>query len=108
MQTLKFTGALLATFLGACCGSSGGGTGTVTEFPTPTTDSAPWGIAAGPDGNLWFTETNGNKIGRITTSGTITEFPLPTAGSGPSDIAAGPDGNLWFTEGAGKIGRIKP
>jgi streptogramin lyase len=23
------------------------------------------GIAAGPDGNLWFTEPNVNKIGRI-------------------------------------------
>ena len=36
-------------------------------------------IAAGPDGNLWFTENAANKIGRITTAGVVTEFPIPTA-----------------------------
>ncbi len=55
----------------------------ITEFPVPTADSYPWGIAAGPDGNLWFTESIGNQIGRISPSGTITEFPVPTAISGP-------------------------
>ena len=35
----------------------------------PTPQSAPWEIAAGPDGALWFTELLGNKIGRITTDG---------------------------------------
>ena len=68
------------------------------------------GIAAGPDGNLWFTyqdfTTKVNAIGRITTSGTITLTPTPTANSGPTDITAGPDGNLWFTEAAGNVGRI--
>ena len=39
----------------------------------------PWGIAAGPDGNLWFTEEVGDKIGRITPVGAVTEFPVPTA-----------------------------
>jgi streptogramin lyase len=65
------------------------------------------GITAGPDGNLWFTEYGGNKIGRITTAGSITEFAIPTANSGPTGITAGHDGNLWFTESNGnKIGRI--
>jgi hypothetical protein len=64
-------------------------------------------ITAGPDGNLWFTESRANKIGRITPSGTIDEFPVPTAKSLPFGITAGPDGNLWFTESkANKIGRI--
>ena len=35
----------------------------VTEITTPTADSDPIGIAAGPDGNLWFTEANANRIG---------------------------------------------
>ena len=81
----------------------------ITEFPIPTANSFPYGIAAGPDGNLWFTEISGlaNKIGRITTAGVVTEFPIPTAGSNPQGIAAGPDGNLWFTESsANQIGRI--
>ena len=30
--------------------------GVITEFPIPTASSGPYGIAAGPDGNLWFTE----------------------------------------------------
>src|SRR5579862_6675914 len=29
---------------------------TIDEFPTPTSGSGPEGIAAGPDGNVWFVE----------------------------------------------------
>src|ERR1035438_8811512 len=77
----------------------------ITEYTMPTAGSNPWGIAAGPDGALWFTESVG-KIGRITTSGTITEYTVPTAVS-LGDITAGPDGALWFTDfGGNKIGRI--
>ena len=83
--------------------------GTITEFAIPTTNSGPGGITAGPDGNLWFTEHNSNKIGRISPSGTATEFAPPTANSDPWGITAGPDGNLWFTEIDGdRIGRITP
>src|SRR5262245_37775447 len=79
----------------------------VTEFSTPTASSSPHGIAAGPDGNLWFTESSSNKIGRITTAGVITEFTIPTADSQSLSIVAGPDGALWFTEfNTNKIGRI--
>ena len=69
--------------------------------------SRTYGIAAGGDGNLWFTEYDTNRIGKITVGGLITEYNVPTSGSAPYGIAAGPDGNLWFTEQqAGKIGRI--
>jgi hypothetical protein len=78
-------------------------------FATPTSGSRPRIITAGPDGNLWFTEFRGNRIGRITPAGVVTEFPIPTAASGPHDITVGPDGNLWFTESAApQIGRITP
>ncbi len=81
----------------------------ITEYPVPTANSQPESIALGPDGALWFTETAGNKIGRITTAGVITEYPLPfgaQAGS-PWAIIIGPDGAMWFTEYTGnKIGRI--
>jgi virginiamycin B lyase len=64
-------------------------------------------ITAGPDGALWFTEQNANKIGRLTTSGAFTEYAVPTAGSFPNGITAGPDGALWFTEAvANKIGGV--
>jgi virginiamycin B lyase len=42
-----------------------------TAFPLPTDGSdgsRPRSIAAGPDGNLWFTEELAGEIGRITTS----------------------------------------
>ena len=45
-------------------------------------------ITAGPDGALWFTESSGDKIGRITTQGTITEFTVPEGSAG---FTAGPD-----------------
>jgi streptogramin lyase len=81
------------------------------------------GIAAGPGGNLWFTENvpfpgEGGviAIGRITPAGKITKF---TAGlskqTEPLEIAGGADGNLWFTydpgilsSSGGGIGRITP
>jgi hypothetical protein len=79
---------------------------TVTEFSAGISPrSAPAGIAAGPDGNLWFTESRVSRIGRITPAGAVTEFEL-TPGSRPAGIAAGPDGNMWFAGQGGRIGRI--
>ena len=68
--------------------------------------SEPTGITAGPDGALWFTDVNFDRIGRISVRGQITMFPL-SAGSAPGAITVGPDGALWFTENElGTIGRI--
>ena len=51
----------------------------MTEFSTGISEgSAPAGITAGPDGNLWFTESDASRIGRITPAGVASEFP-PTA-----------------------------
>jgi streptogramin lyase len=82
--------------------------GMITDYPLPASNGDPQGIAAGPDGNLWFTEETGDKIGKITTGGTITEYTIPAIShAGPTGIATGPDGNLWFTEYNGnKIGKI--
>jgi hypothetical protein len=35
------------------------------RFAIPTPLSLPQSITAGPDGALWFTESNANKIGRL-------------------------------------------
>jgi streptogramin lyase len=62
-------------------------------------------ITVGADHNLWFTELEGKKIGRLTTSGTLTEFAVK--GQSLVGVASGPDGNIWFTDQfAGKIGHI--
>jgi streptogramin lyase len=53
--------------------------GTITEFAIPS-GAQPNAIAAGPDGNLWFTEPGAfNGIGRCTPTGGISEYSIPTA-----------------------------
>ncbi len=80
--------------------------GTITNYTGPGI-SDPEGIAAGPDGALWFTNWGNGSIGRISTSGTVTNYTdpsieVPVYGG----IAAGPDGALWFTNNPDSIGRI--
>jgi streptogramin lyase len=67
----------------------------VSEFALPA-GSAPFGITAGPDGNVWFTDTSTGKAGKITSTGTVTEYA--TEKDEPEGITTGPDGNLWFVE----------
>jgi streptogramin lyase len=66
--------------------------------------STPRFVAAGPDGNVWFTD-NGTTpaIAEINpTSGAISEWSIAlnggTASRSPGTIEAGPDGNLWFAD----------
>jgi streptogramin lyase len=81
----------------------------INEFAGATPGGWQRDITAGPDGNIWFTEENANKIGRLSPLGDLTEFTIPTPNSGPLGITAGPDGNIWFTEHfADQIGRIGP
>ena len=48
---------------------------TINEFSSGiSANSSPQYIAAGQDGNLWFTEGRGGAIGRITPQGTVAEF----------------------------------
>ena len=95
--------------------------GVVTEFQVPGAhcEKAEWwdicdlsGIAAGPDGNLWFTMFWGG-IGRITPSGIVSVFDTMAYGNGgvygSTDITRGPGGNLWFTASWSlHIGEISP
>ena len=39
--------------------------GHIQEFEVPTAHSSPTGIRNGPDGNIWFTEEAGSRIGRL-------------------------------------------
>lgn len=82
------------------------------EFKIPTANSKPLGLAVGPEGALWFTESNNpGAIGRFEPATKVfSEFKLPTSNSGPTGIARGPEGDIWFTEAtsAGAIGRIVP
>lgn len=71
-----------------------------------------FGLAAGPDGNLWATvfATSPAIVRQISTDGAVkNEYPVPGAVGSIGYISAGPDGALWFTEGdhePPRIGRI--
>jgi streptogramin lyase len=99
------------------------GKASVIYAPDPRTLASFTGLTAGPDHNLWFTEsiitgnTSGSsgkdvdRVGRLTPSGTLTLFPLSLSTNSQivGSIVAGPDGNLWFAEEFGStIGRITP
>jgi streptogramin lyase len=86
----------------------------------------PEAIAAGTNGELWFTDSRPNSsgdifIGSITTAGVVTQHVVPTGSatdlpvsSSPMGIAPGLDGSVWFTDdgvnelGENLIGKISP
>jgi len=70
---------------------------------------APYAIAVGPAGDIWFSEYQNNVIGRFTAAGNVARFPLGGGEGFPERLTTGPDGNIWFTDPAGnRIGRLKP
>jgi streptogramin lyase len=84
------------------------------EYSVPSGGGSEDSIAAGPEGDLWFTQDSSSskeeggvrKLGKITTSGTVTEYVIGGVAHG---ITVGPENNLWFTEPeANKIGKITP
>ena len=100
---LLVVGCLLAAVIAPSARAAS--VGTISSYTGPGVNE-PVGIAAGPDGALWFTNEASNPIGRITTSGTVTDYTGPGI-SGPIGITAGPDGALWFTNAENNsIGRI--
>jgi virginiamycin B lyase len=84
--------------------------GKVVSFPLPSPRSGPTTIALAPDGTVWFTESAGNRIGKMNPDGSgLVEYALPNPDSSPRIIALGADGNMWFSEHTGnRIGRITP
>jgi streptogramin lyase len=84
-----------------------------TEYPIPTADSQPTGIAvvAGNPIVVWFAERAGNKLGRLrvsdTNSATIDEFELPTGNAYPESVSATSSEKVWFSApGISEIGYL--
>jgi virginiamycin B lyase len=82
---------------------------TIAEWGIPTSSAEPFFLALSPTEQVYFTESSGNKIGRLDpATGIFTEWTLPTETSKPWDIAFS-DGAVYFTEFLGnKIGRLDP
>lgn len=70
--------------------------GKLDKFPIGTGHCGGGGITGAPDGNVWFTDSCGPSIIRLTQSGKMTAFPIP-GGRQAHYIIVGPDSKLWFT-----------
>ena len=79
-------------------------TNNVTMFPLPA-GSGPEGIAAGPSGSVWFTQSVAGNIARMTPDGTLTQGKS-VRGSEPFGITVA-NGTPWYTElSANKIASL--
>lgn len=78
---------------------------TVIDLPS---GSAPYGIAAGPGGEIWFTAPGLNQIGRLAAAGDLTTFDLPVPDARAAMITVGADGSAWAAlNGAGALARVR-
>ena len=77
--------------------------GSVTLFPVSSYSSNTAGmysLAAGADGNLWFTEEYFNKgfvLGRMSPSGVVTRVPIHNLSRAIVEVANGPNRSLIVT-----------
>ena len=88
------------------------------RFLTPTTStfSAPQGIVAGPDGNMYVADPGNHTIDQIptvtwtslscTSNCLFAPIALPIGGAQPQSLVVGPDSNIWFTDTSGYIGVV--
>ena len=70
----------------------------------------PYGIAASPDGNVYYASLAGSYVGRIDTqSGEATVLDPPTPGQGARRVWADSQGRIWVSEwNAGKVALYNP
>ena len=82
-------------------------TGVFSEYPLRNPGADALGLAAGPDGNIWFGQEAPSAIANVTPSGVFTEYATPTIDARPLAVVAGSDKRMWFTEQeAGQIGAV--
>jgi virginiamycin B lyase len=79
------------------------------EFDLPNPSQPGW-VAAGPDGQIWFTHqsTAPSAISKMAVQGApVVQYTTSITNTGPRGITAGPDGNVWYSKQGG-IGRMQP
>src|SRR5262249_3125047 len=63
-------------------------TDVITEYPIPYANANPFGITAGPDGNLWFADRGNGSIGVVTLNQTSSTHLVMTQ-QPPASVTAG-------------------
>ncbi|HEV7944037.1 MAG TPA: RHS repeat-associated core domain-containing protein [Solirubrobacteraceae bacterium] len=82
--------------------AAGGAIGTITpggavnEYSLPAESSADR-IAMGPNEQVWFTETDSDSIGTVSTP-SFTQYNLPSSFACPKEMTAGPEKSVWFAD----------
>lgn len=99
--------SMLALLFAAHCLSAPNGWIQHNTYGAPSVSQYTTSLISGPNGALWFLDTQGNAIGTISESGVVTEYQIPWSHY-PNFMALGPDGALWFTENEVGIGRYSP
>jgi streptogramin lyase len=69
--------------------------------PVVTTSANTDFLAAGLDGNIWFSECAGNQLGNVDTAtgAALADVPIPEVAANPTmpfAVTLGPDGAIWY------------
>src|SRR3954470_10005417 len=95
-RSVRFAVLLAVVFVWGVGVAGGAPLGAVTEYTCSFAGCSPGGIAAGPDGKLWFINSTATPraVGLLDpTTGAMSSFPVPTTSIPRFRIVAGPDGN---------------
>lgn len=71
--------------------------GKTTLFAIPTEKASPGDIFVDNKDNIWFTESEGHKIGRLSPDGRFREYPLPHEEEWVVTLSSDKDGYIWFS-----------
>ena len=111
LNTAAFDGRGILWFTGQTgyIGSLNPATGVVRQFDAPR-GVGPYGIAATPDGTVYYASLAGSYLGRIDgDDGQVTVIEPPTPRQGARRVWSDSRGRLWITEyNAGQLGRYDP
>jgi virginiamycin B lyase len=66
------------------------------EFKIPIVNCFPYDLVLDRQGDVWFTELYGNRIGEIMTNGSLIQFSVPNSGE-PVGITIDNSGQIWFS-----------
>ncbi|MFW2383873.1 MAG: lyase [Acidimicrobiales bacterium] len=82
--------------------------GEVEVFDAPR-GRGPYGIAATPDGDIYFASLAGSYVGAVSPDGAVDELDPPTAGQGARRVWSDSVGTIWVSEwNSGQLSRYIP